>query len=182
MAFLTLNQITVPVAASDSTEEITRKGGRNASIGGSFVNGSVGVRKKFNVRTAPMAFDEALGLVSIIEGTGHTIPLGNGFDGITGMNVTPGYYHCFFEFSGSAPNASTSGVLVCKSDGFTSNNSPAELQGMFSFETQFSDDRWTAIWYEAGSAGIWNTCARTSNSDGVHKRIQRRPRWYMWHK
>ncbi len=162
MAFLSLNQITVPVAASEAGEEFTSKGGLSESIGGSFINGKIGRRKQFRITTTPMSLESALGLSAIIEGSGHTVPLYNGLDGATGINATPGYYQIYFDFSGDAPYATSSGVLNCLTDGVTATDFAILTYGMFSFDAQFEDDRWTAIWHESEGLGTWNSMARTS--------------------
>ena len=61
-----------------------------------------------------MLLENALGLSSIIEGSGHAVPLYNGLDGSTGINATPGYYQIYFANGGDRTTKNVPEMSVCK--------------------------------------------------------------------
>ena len=162
MAFLTINQVAIPVAESNASQVFTDKGSISESTVGAFVDGRVGTRKKFDIITTPMTMIEARGMLAIIEGMGHTVSLSGSADAITGLSVSPGGYQTYFESPLIAPNSEV--ALVGIKEGLTSSGVPTTSRGMFSFDAQFEDNRWSVLWYEYESS--WIGCARTSQGVG----------------
>lgn len=164
MAFLTVNNVDIPVAESSASFGFTSEGSLSQVSGGSYVDARIGNRREFSFSTSPMRYLEAVSFSALIEGDGHTITMNDGMSGITGMSSCPGYYQVFFDDSLQPPVGTHS--LVVAYDGFTSSGVASRSSGAFSFDCQLKSDQFTVLWYEAGSSGVWSACARTSQGRG----------------
>lgn len=69
MAFLIVNGVTVPVAVDGASQEFETLGDRARAFDGTLLSTRRAVKRKWQVKTAPMPMVDALGVVNALLGT-----------------------------------------------------------------------------------------------------------------
>jgi hypothetical protein len=162
MAFLSLNDYTIKVVNETPIRKLERRGREGRSFRGILRDARRGIRRGWDMEACFLDFEEAEGLLGLIEGRGHKIACADGLQASTGLNPEPGHQRVRLSPALTTPFGGLGRISV---------DSSLTGEIILQYDAQFDDNCWTVHWWELNGS-TWEHHAKRSDGVGYLDGVQ----------